>query len=133
MKTKFHSLAVANLVRSKIILDESLLSVNKFISRHADKLMLAGGVALVVTGYPCLALAQGADTGPIDQVIQILLNDMIGGSFGALIMVVAGLVAIISASMGAYRASMSALVVAVGAFVLKTFVIAFWPDVDVGD
>ena len=41
---------------------------------------------------------------------------LIEGAFGALIMVVAGIGAIIAAAMGAYRASVGMLVVALGSF-----------------
>jgi len=58
------------------------------------------------------------------------LLDLIQGSFGALVMIVAGIAAIFSAAMGAYRASISLIVVAVGAFVLKSFVALFFPEVD---
>ncbi len=54
------------------------------------------------------------------------LFQLIEGSFGALVMVVAGLGAIISASMGAYRASVGMLVVAVGSFILRSLVSLFF-------
>lgn len=53
---------------------------------------------------------------------------LIEGSFGALVMVVAGLGAIIAASMGAYRASVGMLVVAVGSFILRALVSLFFPS-----
>lgn len=57
-----------------------------------------------------------------------LLLGLIEGPFGALVMIVSGLVAIIAAAMGAYRSAMSCLVVAVGAFILRTIVAIFFPD-----
>lgn len=51
---------------------------------------------------------------------------LIEGAFGALIMVVAGIGAIIAASMGAYRASLGMLVVAVGSFILRALVSLFF-------
>jgi len=54
------------------------------------------------------------------------LFQLIEGSFGALVMVVSGLGAIISAAMGAYRASVGMLVVAVGSFILRSLVSLFF-------
>lgn len=51
---------------------------------------------------------------------------LIEGSFGALIMVVSGLGAIIAAAMGAYRAAVGMLVVALGAFILRALVSLFF-------
>lgn len=133
MNTKLQSLAAYRIIQVRFYFNESRNSLNGWIFRNSDKIMFVGGVLLIGSALTSSAVAQGdMDSGPIDRVIQIVLNDMIGGSFGALIMIVAGLVAIISASMGAYRAAMSALVVAVGAFVLRSIVSAFWPDVDYG-
>ena len=102
-------------------------------TKHAATLMLLAGIGLIGAGVTNVALAQGdIDDSGIVRVIQILLGDLVEGSFGALIMIVAGLVAIIAAAMGAYRAAMAALVVAVGAFILRAFVTAFFPSVDLG-
>lgn len=101
--------------------------------KHAATFMLLAGIGLIAAGVTDVALAQGdIDDSGIVRVIQILLGDLVEGSFGALIMIVAGLVAIIAAAMGAYRAAMAALVVAVGAFILRAFVTAFFPSVDLG-
>jgi hypothetical protein len=102
-------------------------------TKHAATLMLLVGVGLISAGVMNVAVAQGdIQDEPITRVIQILLGDLVEGSFGALIMIVAGLVAIIAAAMGAYRAAMAALVVAVGAFILRAFVSAFFPNVEIG-
>ena len=102
-------------------------------TKHAATFMLLAGIGLIGAGVTSVALAQGdIQNEGIERVIQILLGDLVEGSFGALIMIVAGLVAIIAAAMGAYRAAMAALVVAVGAFILRAFVSAFFPDVNIG-
>lgn len=51
---------------------------------------------------------------------------LIEGAFGALIMVVAGLGAIVAAAMGAYKMALTCLVVAVGAFILRALVSLFF-------
>lgn len=101
------------------------------ISKHALSIMLVAGIGLVAAGGTGLALAQTGDfdDSKIVDVADIILGTLVEGSFGALIMIIAGLIAIISAAMGAYRAAMAALVVAVGAFILRSFVNIFFSNV----
>lgn len=54
------------------------------------------------------------------------------GAFGSLVMVAAGLGTIISSAFGQYRAAMGLLVVAVGAFILRSLVSTFFNDVNIG-
>lgn len=93
--------------------------------------MLLGGVALLSFGLVDASYAQlGAPTNDrIGETANVILTELIEGTFGALIMIVAGLVAIVAAAMGAYRAAMACLVVAVGAFILRTFVEIFFGDI----
>ena len=59
-----------------------------------------------------------ASTGNILRFIE--------GAFGALVMVGAGLGAIVAAAFGAYKAAISLLFVAVGAFILRAIVSLFF-------
>ncbi|MCS6893080.1 MAG: hypothetical protein NZO16_00695 [Deltaproteobacteria bacterium] len=59
--------------------------------------------------------------GLVSFIYQILK-----GGFGALIMIVSGVGAILAAAFGQYRAALSALVVALGVFVLQIFTAAFF-------
>lgn len=54
------------------------------------------------------------------------IHSILTGGFGALIMIVSGIGAILAAAFGQYRAALSALVVALGVFVLQIFVSAFF-------
>ncbi|MCC6954128.1 MAG: hypothetical protein IT290_08425 [Deltaproteobacteria bacterium] len=100
-----------------------LSSVARF---NRDSALLRGSAIAILLLYPCVGIAQEEG---IQRVSQVLLEELIEGPFGALVMIVAGLVAIVSAAMGAYRAAMSCLIVAIGAFTLRTFVeIFFGPD-----
>lgn len=91
-----------------------------------DSAIISGSAIAIALLYPCVSLAQEEG---IRRVSLLLLEELIEGPFGALVMIVAGLVAIVSAAMGAYRAAMSCLIVAIGAFTLRTFVeIFFGPD-----
>lgn len=86
-------------------------------------LLMQGKAYAQVDGY----YTGDADFDPqmIDCAVGQLFQ-LIEGSFGALIMVISGLGAIISASMGAYRASVGMLVVAVGSFILRSLVSLFF-------
>lgn len=52
----------------------------------------------------------------------------IEGSFGALVMVCAGVGAILSSAFGQYRAALGLMVVALGSFTLRSFVGTFFND-----
>ncbi len=102
------------------------------------------GVSLLTLGSIDLALAQsgggglrGSDGGLItfnDTRVTNSVNAIltyIEGSFGALIMIAAGLGAIISSAFGQYRAALGLLVVAVGAFILRSLVSTFFNDANI--
>jgi len=88
------------------------------------------GVALVFM----LATIQAADPQGLEGCVQsqgfeglvVFLYRALTGGFGALIMIVAGLGAILAAAFGQFKASLSALVVALGVFVLQIFIKAFF-------
>lgn len=61
----------------------------------------------------------------LGEAVQRILA-YIEGSFGALIMVASGLVAILSSAFGQYRAALGALIVAVGAFILRSVLRTFF-------
>jgi len=87
------------------------------------------GVALVFM----LATIQ-ANTPGLENCVQsqgfeglvVFLYRALTGGFGALIMIVAGLGAILAAAFGQFKAALSALVVALGVFVLQIFIKAFF-------
>jgi hypothetical protein len=87
------------------------------------------GVALVFM----LATIQ-ADPPGLEDCVQtqgfeglvVFLYRALTGGFGALIMIVAGLGAILAAAFGQFKAALSALVVALGVFVLQIFIRAFF-------
>jgi hypothetical protein len=61
----------------------------------------------------------------ISQAVVAILT-YIEGSFGALVMVGAGIAAILSSAFGQYRAALGCLVVAVGAFILRSVMSTFF-------
>ncbi|RIL10058.1 MAG: hypothetical protein DCC75_05165 [Proteobacteria bacterium] len=90
------------------------------------------GVALLAIGLSSGAIAQDGhyarynDVRLADAVNQILTY--LEGTFGALIMVASGLGAILSAAFGQYRAALGCLIVAVGAFILRSILGTFFND-----
>ncbi len=107
-----------------------------FSERYATALLLLLGGVLLLGGMTEITVAQGG--GPTGSFSEASYDDnlvrnsvgnlfkLIEGAFGALVMVVAGLGAIIAAAMGAYRAAVGMLVVAVGAFILRALVSLFF-------
>ena len=88
------------------------------------------GIGMLSLGLSAGADAQHSivynDTRIADATNGILTY--IEGSFGALVMISAGLGAIISSAFGQYRAALGLLVVAVGAFILRSLVSTFFND-----
>lgn len=113
--------------------DAFCVSVVGFARKHETALFLTMGVLLLgggLTGIAHADLAGGASEAAFDDsLIKGAVGNLfllIEGAFGALIMVVAGLGAIVAAAMGAYRAAVGMLVVAVGAFILRALVSLFF-------
>ena len=88
------------------------------------------GVALLSAGMMNGAIAQGPGDYNDERVGEVInrIFTYLEGSFGALVMVVAGIGAIFSAAMGQYKAAIGLLVVAVGAFILRSLVGTFFND-----
>lgn len=108
-----------------------------FVMRHGTALMLVLGIGILACGLNEIATAQLNDLeeGPGDgveegdvrlEMVTGRIFQLIEGNMGSLIMVMAGLSAIVSAAFGAYRAAVGLLVVAVGAFVLRSLVDIFF-------
>lgn len=102
-------------------------------ARHATALLLVLGIVILVAGAADVSLASGAEPGKgvkggDDRIANVTARifQLIEGNLGALIMVTAGLAAIVSAALGAYRAAVGLLVVAVGAFILRSLVDIFF-------
>jgi hypothetical protein len=103
---------------------------------NASMLMMLIGIGLLSGGLVDLSAAQCAgplgscsEAGLVDDLIRSAVGNLfrlIEGAFGALIMVVSGIGAIVAASMGAYRAAVGMLVVAIGAFILRSLVSLFF-------
>ena len=111
---------------------DACIRVEVVIHRQCGVVMFAAGFALLLSGLGEVANAQPEtfhEASYWDPPIRNAVGNLLGfveGSFGALIMVVAGLGAIVSAAMGAYRGAVAMLVVAIGAFILRSLVSLFF-------
>lgn len=105
-----------------------------FVEMNANAFLFLIGAGLVTGGLiECSHAVANVQTFSEANFDDTLIRNSVGnlfklieGAFGALIMVVAGLGAIVAAAMGAYRAAVGMLVVAVGAFILRALVSLFF-------
>ncbi len=108
--------------------------------KQAQVLLFGAGVVLLSAGVYDAAFAQLGGTGNGAAGLVTTYNDTrfsdalnailtyIEGTFGAMVMVASGIGAIMSAAFGQYRAALGLLVVAVGAFILRSLVGTFFND-----
>lgn len=105
-------------------------------NRQMQLALLAIGVGALSVGIVTGAIAQDAAPGAFNgermQEAVVRIFQYIEGSFGALVMVAAGLGAILSSAFGQYRAALGCLIVAVGAFILRSVVHTFFNVNDEG-
>lgn len=100
--------------------------------RNKQRKEIGFAVLLISWGFSRLAVAQSdteVDQTKLHEAIQILMS-YIEGPFGALIAICSGLGAILSCAFGQYRSALSFLIVSVGSFILRAFVLTFFKDVD---
>ena len=100
---------------------------------QAQALLFVVGVALLAAGLSTAADAQLTATYNDSRLADALNHIMayIEGTFGAMVMVASGIGAILSSAFGQYRAALGLLVVAVGAFILRSLVSTFFNDANI--
>jgi hypothetical protein len=139
MKTRITSVVASARERALDISRKVALAVTSPTEKHAQMILLAAGVIALGAGLSADAIAQagGGGFGPpnagsgdiedgrIANAVATLFR-YLEGSFGALIMAGAGIMAIASAAFGQYKAAMSCMIVAVGAFILRSFMNTFF-------
>ena len=94
-------------------------------------MLFGAGIGLLVCGLSVSGLAESNynDERLADATNAILTY--LEGSFGALVMVSAGIGAILSSAFGQYRAALGCLVVAVGSFILRSVLGTFFNDINI--
>lgn len=105
-------------------------------SRAQGQMMLfALGLSVLAFGLMGNAFAQNQGLADYNDVrltdALSLVFAYLEGTFGALVMVAAGIGAIMSAAFGQYRAALGMLVVAVGAFILRSVLDTFFNAQDI--
>lgn len=104
----------------------------KLLGKFLPNAYLLVGLFVLVHGLHLLTFAQsGPGSGVFagdDRIYEAArrLFLLIEGNFGALIMVCAGLASIIAAAFNQYRKAFSMLIVASGAFILRSLVVIFF-------
>lgn len=105
--------------------------------RAAQAILFVVGALLLTAGTSSLSeAAQGGNITYNDQRVSQVVNGLLTymeGSFGAIIMVTAGIFTICAAAFGQYRMAIGLLVVAVGSFTLRSFMSTFFNDVHITD
>jgi len=100
-------------------------------NRQIQALFLLTGLILIAAGTIEGAQAytpQGKyNDDRIAESVDLILT-YINGTFGALIMVSAGIAAILASAFGQYRAALGLLVVAVGSFILRSLISTWFND-----
>ncbi|MGI6525177.1 MAG: hypothetical protein ACOX2O_07825 [Bdellovibrionota bacterium] len=92
--------------------------------------LLAAGLSLDATAYVGGSATINYNDVRLSDATNAILT-YIEGTFGAMVMVGAGIMAILSSAFGQYRAALGLLVVAVGAFILRSLIGTFFNDVNI--
>lgn len=105
---------------------------------HIQLMLFVLGVSLLISGIVTGALADLSDSPEGSEYNATRINEAVRriftyleGSFGVLVMVAAGLGAILSSAFGQYRAALGCLVVAVGSFILRSVASTFFNASDI--
>lgn len=103
-------------------------------------IIFLAGISMLAISLSLDATAQGTggntSTKYNDAKVANAVNAImtyLEGSFGALIMAASGIGAIMSAAFGQYKAALSLMVVAVGAFILRSIMSTFFNDQNIQD
>jgi hypothetical protein len=106
-------------------------SVHAPTNRQIQCLFLLTGLILIaggtIEGAQAYSPQARYNDDRIAESVDLILT-YINGTFGALIMVSAGIAAILASAFGQYRAALGLLVVAVGSFILRSLISTWFND-----
>jgi hypothetical protein len=138
MKTKITSVFVSTRERALDISRKVAIAMTTPTEKQAQMILLAAGVLALGAGLSMDAVAQGAGGGlpaagngggiedqRIADAVAAIFRYM-EGSLGALIMAGSGLMAIGMAAFGQYKGAMGCMIIAVGAFILRSVMNTFF-------
>lgn len=136
MKTRITSICSSTKERALDVARKVSLALTTPTEKQAQMILFTAGMLLLGIGLAGDVLAQpgggvpNAGSGEIEDTrianAVATLFRFLEGSFGALIMAASGIAAIISAAFGQYKAALSCMVVAVGAFILRSMMNTFF-------
>ncbi len=95
-----------------------------YMQKHANLVLFTFGIVLI---YGAGADIAHAGRGTYADACNGLLS-LVEGTFGAMLTAAAGVAAIIAAAVGGFKFAWSLLVVAVGSFILRSFITLFNGD-----
>jgi hypothetical protein len=146
MKTRITSAITSVKERALDVARKASLVVTSPTEKQAQTILLAAGVICLSLGFSDELFAQGGTFGTgsslagqgqiedsrIAAAVQVLFT-FLEGSFGALIMAASGIAAIVAAAFGQYKAALSCMVCAVGAFILRSVMQTFFNTQSLND
>jgi len=101
--------------------------------KHAQLVLFSVGVICLGIGLSGDVFAGGQQAALIGEIEDVRIANAVAtlfkfleGSFGALVMAASGIGAILSAAFGQYKMALSCMVVAVGAFILRSMMNTFF-------
>jgi hypothetical protein len=110
------------------LITKSYAFVQSQVYAHARDIAIVLGFVTLTFGIADISMAQSND--PQKQMIWGICNVMAltEGAFGGVVMAVSGLIAVVSAALGAYRAALSLLIVALGSYLVRPVMVLFFGD-----
>ena len=98
------------------------------IKNERVALLLMGTALLLSAGVDPALAYDGQKYGTICNSVL----DMADGPFGAMLTAIAGIGAIVASAMGGFKAAWACVVVSVGGFILRGYVLLFFPQCSSG-
>jgi len=99
----------------------SVVKTRESFEKHANVCLFFFGMILLYAGSADVA---HAGQGSYAQACNGILS-LIEGTFGAMLTAIAGVAAIIASAVGGFKMAWSLLVVAIGSFILRSFITLF--------
>lgn len=113
--------ANCQLVGGKTSISSQSIQIGLFL---LGVVLISSGIALDASAYSSKANYNDARVAESADIIVTFIN----GAFGALVMVAAGIGAILSGAFGQYRAALGLMVVAVGSFIVRSLISTWFND-----
>ncbi len=110
-----------NSLRVAVHLEQAQVKCCRLLQRHSGSLLLLFGTVLLLNGMQDVALAQTGE-GIFDDAACVLGQEVLTKEYGAMLSAIAGLLAIITSVMGAFKSAWALVFVTVGTFTFPQIV-----------